>query len=105
MKGSRTRLRKVLPEREREEAAFPIRARDKPTVSPSVRSFATSTRATGARLCQLKPSGASRQKFPLQPLRPHDARARTRARAIRFLHAGSRFSSMTSHRPRGQRPG
>jgi hypothetical protein len=28
MKGSRTRLRKVLPEREREAAAFPIHARD-----------------------------------------------------------------------------
>ena len=36
-----------------------------------------STRATGARLklCQAKPSGASRQKFPFQPLRPHDAHA------------------------------
>jgi hypothetical protein len=33
--GSRARLRKVLPEREREETAFPIRERDKPTVSPS----------------------------------------------------------------------
>jgi hypothetical protein len=39
-----------------------VRARDKPTVSPSGRSFATSTRATGARLklCQAQAVG----RFP-----------------------------------------
>jgi hypothetical protein len=62
------------------------RARDKPTVSPSGRSFATSTRATGARLklCQAQAVGRFPAEsyslpilsFPLQPLRPHDARTR-----------------------------
>jgi hypothetical protein len=39
-----------------------VRARDKPTVSPSGRRFATSTRATGARLklCQAQAVG----RFP-----------------------------------------
>src|SRR6266508_4682836 len=41
-----------------------VRTRDKPTVSPSGRSFATSTRATGARLklCQAQAVG----RFPAE---------------------------------------
>jgi hypothetical protein len=56
-----------------------VRARDKPTVSPSGRSFATSTRATGARLklCQAQTVGRFPAEsyslpilsFPLQPLK------------------------------------
>src|SRR6266545_3043349 len=59
-----------------------VRTRDKPTVSPSGRSFATSTRATGARLklCQAQAVGRFPAEsyslpilsFPLQPLRPHN---------------------------------
>jgi hypothetical protein len=74
-------IEKGPPGREREEAAFPIRARDKPTVSPSGRSFATRTRATGARLCQGQaversirivpaPDGTHRPKTG-SPHRPH----------------------------------
>jgi hypothetical protein len=55
-------IKKGPPGREREEAAFPIRARDKPTVSPSGRSFATSTRATAARLCQAQ----AVERFPAE---------------------------------------
>src|SRR6266566_3078307 len=142
MKGSRTRLRKVLPEREREEAAVPeaierLISRGPPAGSgipfeawrswhrygfiacpasklrhtcsdhccrmgadcreldgplrPTARlsaigTFARSTRATGARLklCQAQAVGRFPAEsyslpilsFPLQPLRPHNARAR-----------------------------
>src|SRR6266540_1630938 len=163
MKGSRTRLRKVLPEREREEAAvpeaierlisrgppagsgipfeawrswhrygsLPVRPRSfgipvptiaagwglpragwateahgplecyrdfrqkyaRATSQPFRRAagvFATSTRATGARvkLCQAQAVGRFPAEsyslpipsFPLQPLRPHNARTRARGR-------------------------
>jgi hypothetical protein len=36
-------------------------------------------RDRGLDCAKLKPSSASRQKFPLQPLRPHDARTRARS--------------------------
>jgi hypothetical protein len=59
-------------------------------LSPSGRSFATSTRATGGS-AETVPSSSRRAlpgrklqlpilSFPLQPLRPHDARTRARSR-------------------------
>src|SRR6266516_4996733 len=52
------------------------RARDKPTVSPSGRSFATSTRATGARLKLCQAVGRFPAEISSPPLIPHDARTR-----------------------------
>jgi hypothetical protein len=78
-------------------------ARDKPTVSPSGRSFATSTRATGARLklCQAQAVGRFPAEsyslpilsFPLQPLRPHNARTRARVGLCRAASAPAAYAS------------
>jgi hypothetical protein len=96
-----------------------VHARDKPTVSPSGRSFATSTRATGARLklCQAQAVGRFPAEscslpilsFPLQPLRPHNARAHARAEHIQVLIArrlargGPLSAGQGSARPIGRR--
>jgi hypothetical protein len=77
----------------------------------SITAKATSTRATGARLklCQAQAVGRFPAEscslpilsFPLQPLRPHNARAHARAEHIQAVHSGAesnnRFNGLPYH--------
>src|SRR6266508_970385 len=76
--------------------------------------FATSTRATGARLklCQAQAVGRFPAEsyslpipsFPPQPLRPHNARTRARARDHRWNSAAGRATEMNEQAPSAHLP-